>query len=87
MSLSPLLLLTDTQVDVPGSSFPPPFTFGPLNPEVDAFWHEPALGPNDFLPKPKLDGIPPHFLDGEIFDRLSVNLDRRSRTNARWPLR
>ena len=98
MSLSPLLSLTDTQADVPGSSFPSrPYFWSPQppqispsivqSPEVDVFWHEPALGPNNFRPKPELDGIPPYFLDSEIVDRLSVNLDRHSGTNARRPLR
>ena len=85
MSSSPLLLLTDTQADTLGSSFPlsplclqsPQLSqISPLivqSPEVDPFWHDPFLGASDF--KLELEEIPSYFPDGEVVDYLSVSTD------------
>jgi len=83
MSSSPLLLLTDSQSDILGSSFPPsplclhsPQQISPLivqSPEVDSLWSDPFFGAGDF--KSELEEIPSYFPDGEFVDYLSVSAD------------
>lgn len=85
MFSSPLLSLTDAQVDVLGSPFPPsplflqspqPSQISPLlvqSPRVDSFWHEPLFGANFFA---ELE-VPPFFLDNDVVNNLSVSLDHR----------
>ena len=84
MSSSPLLLLTDSQADILGSSFPPsplclqsPQQISPLivqSPEVDSLWSDPFFGAGDF--KSELEEIPSFFPDGEVVDyQLSVSTD------------
>ena len=87
-SLSPLLL-TDTQVDIPGSPFflsphslhsPQPSPISPLiahSPNVsdaDFLWHETFYDANAFPSKPELGEIPPYFLDGDVVEHHPVSL-------------